>query len=165
MLSKNDLNGIMTQIKNVYGSLETPSFFFVKEAMKTRPYQRIVEQLSENFHLKEDTDPNDDVSFGYVLEQGDRRFLLRLSMVGPYGILYRLNDKADMDLLSPHSAALSGPEKSLLRILRDEGIVLFEQDTLTLPVSIRLYNTEPGQSRLYQALFIDSDVIPGISST
>ena len=60
---------IIQQIREQSGSLDAPRFFFVRDALAANPYAGIVAQLERCFACENDTDPNDDVSFGYVLRR------------------------------------------------------------------------------------------------
>ena len=87
LLNSENLKSIIFQ---KYGSLEAPRFDFVKEVLKARPYDGVIEEIRRKFTVEEDTDPNEDVSFGYVLVRGDKTWLLRISMLAPYAVLFRI---------------------------------------------------------------------------
>lgn len=155
-----DEDEIIAFIRDKYGSLESPNFSFVEDAISRQPYQALIRRLSRVFSVEEDTDPNDDVSFMYVLTSGRRQWLLRMSMLGPYAVLFRLNDEDEPELVWDDWQATSDSEKEALGILSDMGIRVMSLEELSLRVPLTLFNADPGNVRVYQALFTDTDVLP-----
>ena len=147
-------------IRCKYGSLEAPKFFFVQDALSKRPYDPLVQQLREDFAVEEDTDPNDDVSFGYLLSRNTQQWRLELSMLGPFAVLLRITEPGHVDLVSHDLTARTEQEESILAILQRNDIKIMERNELVQPVAIKLQNTSPQNSRLYQALFGDTDILP-----
>ncbi|MFY0577710.1 hypothetical protein ACN28S_28415 [Cystobacter fuscus] len=152
---------IIDVIRSVYGSFENPDFHFVSEALRQRPYKQIASHLERMFKTEEDTDANDDVSFGYILRgHGQQEWVLRLSMVGPYAVVLRLSGNGSAEVVSPGAPTLEEQALKLLQVLSAQGIQVLSQDELMRPVTLSLYNTDPGNVRIYQALFSDTDVLP-----
>lgn len=151
---------VLQVIRQRYRSLESPDFSFVEQALAKRPYQTMMSILQQRFQVEEDTDPNDDVSFGYVLTRGQQRWILRVSMLGPYAVLLRLDAADNAALIDPATTELSALEKELVATLADHGIHVLGLEVLLQPVPLQLFNTEPENTRVYQALFTDSDVLP-----
>lgn len=160
MITEKEKKELIALIRKKYKSLDAPDFSFVREVLSNQPYAKVIQKIARGFDLEEDTDPNDDVSFGYLLTKEHQRWMLRISMVGPYAVLFRLDSAASIEVLSPMMPGLSAAETSLVTLLSEAHIQLMERDTLCLPVPIQLFSTEPENSRLYQALFVDSDVLP-----
>lgn len=160
MISEKEKKKIVELIQRRYQSLENPDFSFVSGAISAEPYQRVAQKIMLHFEIEDDTDPNDDVSFGYVLTQGKKRWVLRISMIGPYAVLLRLNKSKNSQVISFMTPGLSESEKELMTILSSHHIHLLDHDTLLLSIPLKLFNTEPENTRLYQALFVDSDVLP-----
>jgi len=150
---------ILSSMQQRYGSLENPRFDFVETAIDDRPYDALVRELDTHFSVEEDTDPNDDVSFGFLLRRDTRRWVLRLSMVGPYAALTRLRGHR-VFLVDPDRTDLSDVEQEILGIVQAHGLTPIDQATLTVRVPLRLHNTDPENVRLYQALFTDTDWLP-----
>lgn len=161
MLNEQELEHILSVISTTYESLEDPQFFFVNEVIARCPYNAVIRQLEQWFLVEEDTDLNADVSFQYILKLGDNIWSLQLSMLGPYAAIYRvIKPGAAFKVLAPNTTSLSEADKVLMQVLRDNGILVLDQETLEYPVSLRLSYTEPGNTRIYQALFGDYDVLP-----
>jgi len=145
------MKNVLTQIERTYRSYESPEFFFVS------PYKHLVQKISACFQVEEDTDPNDDVSFGYLLRakyrsgaKRDQQWLLRLSMVGPYAVLFRLlhTETGVPTVISYTEPVLSelecSPwEKYLLNTLSLLGICLMDRQSLMQPVPMILFKAEP----------------------
>ena len=53
----------------------------------------------------------------------------------------------------------AGSLKNLFAIVSN-SIRLLDRDALLIPVPMRLFNTEPENTRVYQALFTDTDILP-----
>jgi hypothetical protein len=143
-----------------YGSLDHPDFSFVEGRFRDRPYRRIEAELQNTFSTREDTDPNDDVSFGYILATGTQKWILRLSLIGDYGFLGRLESDGQITVLTGREEDLSKTERLLVRLLVRHGVSLLDADTLRTPISLNLFNTSPEKVCIYQALFTDTDQLP-----
>lgn len=154
-------NEFLSRIKEVYGTLDQPNFSFVMEAVRSRPYEHVISEVVTTLGLasEEYSDPNDDVSFQYCLARGDESWAVELSMLGPFAVVARIGDGWD-GILVPNDPSLSELERQLLAILRSYGLRLLDKEELEQTVPLRLFNTDPGDVRVYQALFSDIDVLP-----
>jgi hypothetical protein len=150
---------IRRQIERVYGSLEEPLFHFVYAVVATRPYDALRLRLAARFDVVEDTELNADVSFGLVLSTREGRCGLRLSMVGRYAMLLRLVPGAPAVVIASGSAQ-TADEAEIVAELAREDVELLDQATLDEHIPLVLFGAPRGETRLYQALFVDSDVIP-----
>jgi len=151
---------IVARLRERYGSLAAPRFGFVQEMMTADPYASLVQRLIDDFDCQDETEPNDDVSFGYLLTNRRGAWVLRVSMVGPYAVLLRLRDGGVADVVESGGAGITEDERRLLRALKTEGIRALGRETLDEPISLALSNTSPGKVRVFQALFTDTDVLP-----
>ena len=74
-----------------YGDLEHRSYDFVLRDIDNNPYQVVASKLAKFFDVAEDTDPNEDVSFGYLLGgTHGSKYYSRISMVGPFAFAIEL---------------------------------------------------------------------------
>lgn len=154
-----NLDSIRAAVISRYGSLEDPRFGFKREALKADPYRALIDTLKASFTLTEDTDINDDVSFGLVLQAPGGLRVLRLSMIGPYAALLRPAARGAYEAVD--DATLANPAERRLRdVLRASGIELLDQATLSAPLPMELSNTPADRCRVYQALFVDADLLP-----
>lgn len=160
MMNAEEVQAVMDVIRSNYKSLQSPDFSFVRDTIAKRPYEKILRQISKHFQVEEDTDPNDDVSFGYVLTKGGERWVLRISMLGPYAVLLRLHQAARIEVMAHRAQVSSSADKELITTLADNSIRLLDRDALLIPVPMRLFNAEPENTRVYQALFTDTDILP-----
>lgn len=156
---------ILASIQDAYGSLEEPNFGFVSRALKRQPYRELLMSISHLYSVEEDTDENDDVSFGYILRSSTETCTLRISMVGPYCILLHVFDDGTCSLIEPSKKIGSPSAQRLVEALTQAGLHLLDEHTLLVPVDLALSNTEPDNRRIFQALFTDTDIIPWVSST
>src|SRR4051812_5014873 len=85
------MDDILDRIKSTYGSLSEPKFFFVKQALATRPYDRLIDSIRSEFELFETTDEEEDHAFMYALDRDGREWVLCISMVGPFAVFARTN--------------------------------------------------------------------------
>ncbi|MDQ4032633.1 MAG: hypothetical protein M3332_10350 [Actinomycetota bacterium] len=153
-------NNLFEQLKNVYGSLDEPTYFKINEVMAERPYSRLVQDLANFFHVEEITDVNEDVSFQYELIQGDDAWMLELSAVGSYAVFSRYEELGGQLLITPESDDLEPPERQVIDLLRLHGLRVMDRSDLDVPVRMNLFVTEPEKVRLYHALFSDNDSLP-----
>jgi hypothetical protein len=147
---------IYSAIEQAYGSFDEPKWGFVHEALQARPYERLLGQLKRFGEIREDIDTNYDVSFGYAL---GTRWVLRLSMVGPYVVLLRREDGGWVPITSRHGD-LTPDETELIQVLEREGIEVLDRAILELPARVRLELAEGAHARLYHALFTDDYWLP-----
>jgi hypothetical protein len=159
MLSKASLNDIVARCREKYGSLSSPDFSFVEQFAERNPYSHLMGLLVKFVGVSDDTDTNDDVSFSYLLQKDEQQWSLQLSMVGPYGLLIRVAEPAG-EVLIPAGGDLNDVERRIVELLRSEGIQLLDRRILEEPIALRLYNAEPEETRLYQALFADVSQLP-----
>ena len=151
---------IIDLIISKYQSMEYPDFSFVSEAVLSSPYQEVIRQIERSFQVTEDTDPNDDVSFGYLLSKGEKQWLLRISMIEKCAVLFRIYNSNNVEVVSKITQSLSESEIELMSILLNNEIDLMDGETLELQIPMRLFNTATENTRVYQALFTDTDILP-----
>ena len=159
------VEAVVQSVVATYRVLDDPQFWFVEDSVARDPYRRMASQLKILFDVEEDTDPNDDVSFGYILTrkgapQSGARWILRASMVGPWAILLREAPGGPPILVSERTPSPSEDESSIRTIVAGWGLNLLDEDLLTRRVPLRLPNAEEDDATLYQALFTDSGFLP-----
>lgn len=157
-MMKDEMTAILSKIREKYKSFENPEYHFVQAALAERPYQIVMDELSRKYPLVEDTDSNFDVSFGYLIGFGDKRWMLRISMIGPYAFFLRL--ESDRSILVNPSEIAAGEETTIMQILMRHNIKLLGRLTLDTPIQMKLYNTSIENTTLYQAMFSDTDFLP-----
>jgi hypothetical protein len=134
-----------------YGSLQAPNYAFVDRALRRRPYRELVAALEQAFAVEEITEPNYDVSFAYVLEDGSA-YLLHLSMVGPFAVLFPFS--ADRVVGPALATADSAEAAVILRLLSQHGVTVVDAPTLSLRTEVLDIESSSGQTlSIYQAVF------------
>lgn len=141
-----------------YKSFEKPDFQFVSDSIAEAPYVSIVEQLLHIVNVSEDTDPNDDVCFTYLLKDHKNTWVLQISMINLFGVLLRVID--DRNILVNTKNIEGVIEKQIIEILQENHIQLLDKVLLEIPINISLFNTEPDNTKVYQMLFSDVDFLP-----
>ncbi len=91
---------IDSAILKAYGSYDNPDLSFINKAFTKKPYQELIEKLSDQYSIKDYTDLNYDRSFDYDLSKGDHGYGLKLSMVGKFALLFKLNEHNKWDVLT-----------------------------------------------------------------
>ena len=86
-LDEKQFEALKREIKRPYNSVSNPRFDFVALAIRANPYARVVEDMGAIGEILEDTDANDDVSFGYLITTPFGKYCTRISMVGPYALI------------------------------------------------------------------------------
>ncbi len=153
-LTEQSLNNLYQLIVSKYESLQDPKFDFVSQSIEKRPYQHVVEVLSQIGKVTEDTDENDDVSFGYLIETNTDKYYLRISMVASYAFLLNLSSN---QLVIP-GEMMSEVDRKILDVLLKNQLSLLDKEDL----QIRLPNGNEDfdLSNLYKAIFTNSDFFP-----
>ncbi len=157
-MSDNKIDPLLKLIELKYVSLGRPDFTFVNKTIEANPYSLLLNKLKAMFEVEEITDINDDVSFNYVLSISGKQWVAKLSMVGPYAIVLKVLDNGDSELVMPNSSVVE--EKKIISFLLENQLSILEQEILETSCPLKLFNTEPENVSIYQALFSDTDVLP-----
>ena len=144
-------------ILDKYKSLEEPDFSFVSKAMSSKPYDALIQEVQGLFEVEDITDSNDDVSFCYVLSNMENQWEIQLSMVGLYAVIFR---KTEAKLSELVVSAISEKEQEIISLLRKYQFELLQQPVLEQRLALSLFNAEPENTCIYQALFSDTDILP-----
>ena len=152
------MDDIIAAMTATYGSLSEPDFGVVSQRLRQQPYRDLVAALDSRFEVQDDTDSNDDHGLGLVLDRGGRSWALLLSVVGTYAAFGRIGQAWDA-VLTDTSPNLHADERWVLHELRQAGVRALSQAELEEHVDLMLFNTQPGDVRVYHALFSD---IPGL---
>ncbi|MEL6723282.1 MAG: hypothetical protein AAFP10_08745 [Pseudomonadota bacterium] len=143
-----------------YKSLDFPDFTFVKEMIKSKPYDSLIKKIGCLFDIEETTDVNDDVSFCYIIKKNESQWVIELSMLGLYAVVFRITDDGGAELLvSP----INQQEEKIAYLLNEYGFERLSENILKQPVNLRLNNTEPENTCFYQAFFSDTDQLPWVT--
>ena len=157
MVSGNQSN-FLEVIERNYKSLTHPDFSFVNKVALSRPYGLLIEKLCDLFEVEEVTDSNDDVSFRYLVSKSNKRWIIELSMLGRYAVVFRISKAGCTELVSPNTTV--SDEIGIISLLLLDHFEVLRQDELEQFVALNLFNADPENVRLYQALFSDVDVLP-----
>lgn len=79
-----DWSRLSSYVIEAYGSFENPEYFFTHRWFKERKYPDMMNFIKENYSFSEDTEPNTDISYGFILKKGTDKAVLQVSLVGPY---------------------------------------------------------------------------------
>ena len=144
-------------LENRFGSLEAPNYSFVLDEIAQKRYKRIVDEICKKCMVQEDTDENYDISFGYILSfpSGDK-YLLRISMVGPFAFLVQLG--IDGSVSKPILRGLTHDQIGIeiIELVESHGIFLLDAEILNADFPrLRKY-----RKPLYQWLFVDEGRAP-----
>ncbi|WP_104978086.1 hypothetical protein [Sorangium cellulosum] len=157
-------NQLFQAIIDKYKSLENPDFHWVAKEYKRKPYRELEEHLAGRFSVEDVTNLTNDVSCVLAISpEGDEvRWTLKLSLVGPYAVLLRETGARAWDVyVHSESDARSEDERWILGACEQHGIEMLKLDVLKTPIGLRLFDTDPERVRIYQALFSDTDYLPG----
>ncbi len=153
-----NIQGLLSVLERNYKSLEQPDFSFVSRAISSNPYGALIKNLRDLFDVKEITDSNDDVSFRYVVSRSKGQWVVELSMLGLYAILLRVSQVGHTELVTENS--YTSEEKDIISLFLENQFKIFGKDELEQPIALKLDNTESENTRIYQALFSDTDTLP-----
>lgn len=157
-MATQNLHDLLDVLERNYKSLEQPDFSFVSRAISSKPYDALIKNVRELFDVEEITDSNDDVSFRYVVSKLNSQWVVELSMLGLYATVLRVSQTAHSYFVTQDTSA---PEdKDIISLLLDNQFEIPGKDVLEQPVALKLFNTEPENTCIYQALFSDTDTLP-----
>lgn len=143
-------------IVSSYGpNLAEPQYHFVLPRMAQPLYGQVADELRQlGLTLSDQTDTNTDVSFQWLLSDGQWRGLLELSVVGPFAVLSRLDAASARHVVS--SGGLLPVERNIVNAVARHGFKFLTPAILRLPVTMPFENADPGT--VYAALFADDYV-------
>ncbi|MFI6514799.1 hypothetical protein ACIBF1_04470 [Spirillospora sp. NPDC050679] len=154
------LSEVLTCITATFDDLARPDFAAVSRALREEPHRDVLASLPRHFDIIE---PNgdEDRSFTYIVEQAGARWAVHLSAVGPYAALGRLRrDESWHAVLTPDAEGLTTGERTIIDRVRAAGLTFLDRHVLEYPVPLRPDIAEPGDVRVFQALFTDTDILP-----
>jgi hypothetical protein len=153
---------IFTDIERTYGSLEEPYFAFAAAALEAGMWNSVLDDLGKRLRYEERTDLNNDYGRVVDLQMANQlSATLKLSFVGPYGVFFRHQDDPKGIFIARPEDCSHDDERFVVELCRLHGVELLPKDILNIHVPLRLFDTEPERTRIYQALFIDADFLPG----
>jgi len=144
-------------LEGKFGSLETPDYSFVLDEIKKKPYRQMMDEVCKEFSVKEDTDENYDVSFGYILSfLSSNDFLFRVSMIAPFAFLARMHLDGSTSKPILREFTHDEAELELIDVVESHGVSLLDANTLNMLVPQAKKYSKP----LYQWLFVDEEKVP-----
>ncbi len=153
------VENIKKELLAKHGSFEKPDFHFRWKALEERPYRSFVDEALTHFFIKDQTDLNQDGCFVYtILAELKPQWMIQLSMVGRYGVLFRI-ERNHPALINCDNQLIPG-EDVIVSLVAKHGIILLHKDILMTRVDLALDYTDPENVRVYQALFSDTDILP-----
>ena len=158
MIPVPSLDDLHQRMARAYGSLDEPYFGTIQAAYETRPYAEVERALREHFEVTEDTDFNTDVSVVLIAQGASGRWILYLSLIGPYAAVNRGHEGPWCEVVVP--PGVPGEEADVFAILAAANIAVLPRDVLEMPTELRRDLTDPTSANLFQALFVDLDVLP-----
>jgi len=115
--------------------------------------------IAAAFSITNATDLNTDHGYIFTLES-TTSLSLQLSFVGPYAVLLRTALQGGLEVVEQAANDNGMLERRLIQIVTTHNIRLLGRNVLEIPVNLKLFDTEPGNVRVYQALFRDTDILP-----
>jgi hypothetical protein len=138
-----------------YGNFEDPDFHFVQPALDKSPMRSIYMELEAlGAHITEDTDPNNDVSLGFLIEKNSETLFLQLSIVGSYAALRRVSPSRPNEAIASLNDARTEMERDVVTIVARRAQLL-NRSILLSSVKFNLSNMKPDETTIYNLLFTD----------
>ena len=159
---------IENDILKAYGSLDNPNFRFEEDTTRQKMYEPFMRDLAAAlapylldvlgfYKICNFTDVNTDHGYLFTLGAMDELWL-QLSFVGSYAVLMR-NTPDTMEVIDPSGDRIP-IETCIIDLLAVHDIRLLDKNTLEIPIGLKLFETDPENVRVYQALFSDVDILP-----
>jgi hypothetical protein len=151
---------IKADVSKAYTSLDHHNYKFVSKALADQPYDQLTQLLAcLGDVFEEDTDINEDVSFGYRICDGQDCIFFQLSMVGPYAVVQRILPDGTTQVVV--QASCNTPfERSVIDAIAAAGIVVLDEQVLSFPLREQFGDLESGVATVYRLLFTDTDLLP-----
>lgn len=154
-----DAKELIELVKARYGSLEAPNYLWTHGAFDAKPHAAVVGELRTKFQVKDLTDPNDDVCTNLVVEIPRRaEWQVWVSLVGRFAAVTR-GDPAGARVVSARDGGDSD-DFALVDALAGHELEVLPRAVLETPINMPMFNAEPGEVILFNALFTDADIRP-----
>jgi hypothetical protein len=146
-----------------YKSISDPDFSFIRREPPSDVTEMLNSLAEKGFVVKAYTDAGTDVSFVYGLERETKAWRLRISMLGKFAVLFRLNRKIRVELITDSSAP-NQYEQQIIKAIKDKRHALLPQTILKCPAPMtRLRNIENSDRftiTYWHTLFSDQRGLP-----
>ncbi|WP_139334181.1 MULTISPECIES: hypothetical protein [Acidiphilium] len=154
-------NEIITDILGAYRDLTNPDFSWVIQKYQSQPYKKnIISMIEHGFSVDEETDLNEDVSVNLYVQKDEEHYVLKLSLVGKYAVLFRADLQGIYHILSYEDIESSHALRLLTKNFARDEITFLDASIIELPIGLHLFNTEIEDTTFYNALFAD-EIAPG----
>ncbi|MDR8763477.1 hypothetical protein FEP90_05193 [Burkholderia multivorans] len=125
-----DWERFLRYVVEAYGSLEQPKYFFSRRWFEEPKYPEMLDFIKENYQFSEDTEPNADVSYSFVLKKGEEGAVMQVSFVGPYFYLSKILPDGSPSL--PEEDLSSRDFRfSMLKYMREAGFIFTHHAALS----------------------------------
>lgn len=148
--SRQDWCVLLQDIQNAYEDVSAPRRAFALTATQSHPYRNLVADLEGIADLQDDTDINCDVCFSYILE-ANRLYSIRLSMVGPYAAIARVDAGGGVEFITADEFGLSEIERKITRLVEARQFQILTANQMSAVVDLALPEVE--SVKVYNALF------------
>lgn len=109
-------------VVEAYGSFENPEYFFSRRLFERQKYPEMLGFIKGSYQFSEDTEPNADVSYSFVLKKGEEKAVMQVSFVGPYFYLSKVLPDGSPSL--PEEELLPGDFRfPMLNYMREAGFI------------------------------------------
>ena len=149
------IESIKADVEQRYGSLANPRYDFVAASLKRQPYEPLIVKIKQFCNVDEQTDSNYDVSFIYHLSCEDSQFLLLLSMVGNYAVVFQIPSKG----MNPVVIRKNQNMKSILidkifSILDEYQVIVLDDRITAQPIPFSL-SEKGSECTIFHAIFTE----------
>jgi hypothetical protein len=142
--------------------MEEPRFAFAPAALEAGMWSSLLDDLGKRMRFVERTDLNNDYSRVVDVQMMNQSFAtLQLSFVGPYGVFFRHQRDPEGIFIARPEDCRHDDERFVIELCGFHGVELLPRNVLNIHVPLRLFETAPEMTRIYQALFTDVDFLPG----
>ncbi|WP_175997789.1 hypothetical protein [Burkholderia stabilis] len=109
-------------VVEAYGSFEHPEYFFSHQWFERQKYPGMLDFIKGNYRFSEDTEPNTDVGYSFVIKKGKEEAVMQVSFVGPYFYLSKVLPDGSPSL--PEENLPSGDFRfPMLKHMREAGFI------------------------------------------
>jgi len=164
-MNSKEIVEIEKAIEEAYRPLDSPRHAFVEDSIQMQPFREIVLKLKGHFEkVREDTDSNTDVSFGYIIPRSQYFLIIRISMVGPFALVMRSFLDSSCELIERRNNAHHGQqdlgEEFVFDLLESEGLKILGKKVLSQVTSLSNVTEPEKEVSIFQALFVDDEDFP-----
>jgi len=149
------LNLVRYEILQKYGSLEEPSFSFVKE--QHCQANLAWKNLCVHYKVTDSSDTNNDVAYFLSVSNEEEHWLVIFSWVGPFCAIIKVKDEKYSFCFK--RSENSKTQDKVFEVVQSAGFNILDKATTFTKIRLNISTIEASEIEVYRAIYSDLDIL------